>query len=361
MKNIIKKLGKEKKISVGILIVGIVLALILIFTNLAPKEQPTKISEETIKERERLVNEFKAKYEGNWSISWNDETNTPDEIRGPHISLYNESGLPLDYQNNESFIKELARDFILENKELLGVNEENNPKLDIISRGEDGWLVGSKQYYKDIPVYHSSGVYIPTLAISITEDLKLRSSRSDFYRGVKDIPIIPQLSDSKVIESANKQFGEEGVVDNISLAILPVKKGNKFDYRLAQRIKLGSKHFSRQWEYFVDAETGEILKSANLVKSEPCTRIAQDVLAKPVIAIYSPISKAYYKNEKITIKFRSIDTCDPIDVAHLDGVRVRNGDNINLSNLGAGAHTLTVRAMDHAENIAIKSVIFYVK
>jgi len=84
-------------------------------------------------ERALLADQFIGKYPANWTISFNDEINGLT-IYG-YYPFYNKNNLPQNYQDDEALSKKIARDFILENKRLLGADENtlkkilSNPKL----------------------------------------------------------------------------------------------------------------------------------------------------------------------------------------------------------------------------------------
>jgi 2',3'-cyclic-nucleotide 2'-phosphodiesterase (5'-nucleotidase family) len=86
-------------------------------------------------------------------------------------------------------------------------------------------------------------------------------------------------------------------------------------------------------------------------------------LEAPVIDIDSPVAWNYTTPGTLTIDFSVADvgTAGLLEVeADIDGMMVEDGDVIDLSIIGLGAHTFTVNATDKAMNHASKSVNFNV-
>jgi len=82
----------------------------------------------------------------------------------------------------------------------------------------------------------------------------------------------------------------------------------------------------------------------------------------PIITINEPVAKDYLHSETITHDFNAVDTESGVASisATLDGMTVENGDSIMLFTLSLGQHTLTVTAVDYAENSATETVEFNV-
>jgi hypothetical protein len=84
---------------------------------------------------------------------------------------------------------------------------------------------------------------------------------------------------------------------------------------------------------------------------------------KPIISIISPQAKDYDNTETFKVVWMVTDSLSGVATENgvLDGAAVANGQSIELLLLAAGSHTVTVEAMDKANNAASASVTFHVK
>jgi hypothetical protein len=83
----------------------------------------------------------------------------------------------------------------------------------------------------------------------------------------------------------------------------------------------------------------------------------------PIITINSPTATDYLHTDSLTLDFSAVDVGDAglLDVwANLDGMPVVNGQVIDLLTLSVGDHTLTVYAIDNANNQSSTAVTFTV-
>jgi hypothetical protein len=110
-----------------------------------------------------------------------------------------------------------------------------------------------------------------------------------------------------------------------------------------------------------DADPYTVVMDADHVLRAIFVEIGGDV-TPPTITINEPVAKDYLHSETIVLDFNAVDTESGVASisAMLDGVAVENGDSIMLFTLSLGQHTLTVTAVDHAENSATETVEFNV-
>jgi len=82
----------------------------------------------------------------------------------------------------------------------------------------------------------------------------------------------------------------------------------------------------------------------------------------PVVTITSPLPQTYANTDSFNVQWTAVDALSGIasEVADLDGVPVTNGQLINLLLFAAGNHTLTVTALDRADNATTETVDFFV-
>jgi hypothetical protein len=110
-----------------------------------------------------------------------------------------------------------------------------------------------------------------------------------------------------------------------------------------------------------DASSYTVIMDADHVLTAIFVEIGGDV-TPPTITINEPVAKDYLHSETITLDFNAVDTESGVASisATLNGMAVENGDSIMLFTLSLGQHTLTVTAVDHAENSATETVEFNV-
>jgi len=89
--------------------------------------------------------------------------------------------------------------------------------------------------------------------------------------------------------------------------------------------------------------------------------VSMDV-TPPTITINEPTARDYLHSEAITLDFSAVDTESGVAsiTATLNEVTVENGETIEVYTLPLGEHTLTVTAVDNAENSDNKTVTFNV-
>ncbi len=83
----------------------------------------------------------------------------------------------------------------------------------------------------------------------------------------------------------------------------------------------------------------------------------------PTITITSPEAKAYLHSDKVPVSFSAVDVGDAglLSVTGaIDGIPVENGQEFDLLALPLGSHTLTVTAVDKANNTSTATVTFNV-
>jgi hypothetical protein len=82
----------------------------------------------------------------------------------------------------------------------------------------------------------------------------------------------------------------------------------------------------------------------------------------PVVTIISPLPQTYPNTDSFNVQWTAFDALSGIasENGTLDGVPVSNGQLIELLLLAAGNHTVTVVAVDKADNVTTVSVDFFV-
>lgn len=194
---------------------------------------------------------FKEKYGQNWIINWNDLTDTPHTIYG---SIYN---LNVGGIETKEKAEQVAYSFLSDNKDFFGI-DKNDIKLFKAEEGNNEWYVEYQQYYNELLVYNGK------VSATLSKNGELVAVGSDLYSNI-DIDTSPQLSEEEALQKAKTQFGHEAAEVKNSSLIIYSKDIN--DYHLTWRISVFSERPVAGKEYFIDANTGEILLQYDTVVS----------------------------------------------------------------------------------------------
>lgn len=83
----------------------------------------------------------------------------------------------------------------------------------------------------------------------------------------------------------------------------------------------------------------------------------------PVVTITSPLPQTFVNTDSFIILWTAVDFLSGINTSSgdLDGTPVDNGQLVELLLLAAGEHTITVAAVDKADNVATASVDFFIQ
>jgi len=83
----------------------------------------------------------------------------------------------------------------------------------------------------------------------------------------------------------------------------------------------------------------------------------------PVVTITSPLPLIYNNTDSFTIQWTALDSLSGIDTetGDMDGTPVDNGQLVELQLVAAGEHSVTVLAVDKADNATTSSVDFFVQ
>jgi hypothetical protein len=229
--------------------------------------------------------EFLAHYP-NWTVIWNEGTETPHRAVGSPIQLTNTPN------------EEVTRRFILENPNLFKVDEKDLRLL----RGEKHgklWYFTFQETYRGIPV------------INGRVDLRLDSRGRLAMLGADTHPDIqlstsPSVAVDKAIENAKDRVNYNPARDQVTgsrLVILPAKSG--VDYHLAWEIRLNTNDPLGRWVALVDAETGELLVLYNRIRTQSPTTSQTDTIFGSVTGLIhplygtDPLSVQPFKDERI--------------------------------------------------------------
>ena len=188
----------------------------------------------------------------------NEKTGTAVRIYGirEHVDIY---GLSIE-QLDSLTVLEIGVDIINAYSEQLRVTDQDI-KLRKLETDGSWWFADYKQYFQDIAVKYSEigfsidpAGYVVTLGAYAYPDITKISSA--------------QLSKNEAITIAQSEFAEDNpeLVTDPELLILPVSDGSKYTYFLSWEITLRSYRPVKNITYYVDAQTGTILRWVDNVR-----------------------------------------------------------------------------------------------
>ncbi len=188
-------------------------------------------------------------------VKINKKTKMPHRIYGMQTEFVKKYGIITEYN-----IEQSSRKFLKEYEDVFQVNQ-NDLVLDRATTNKGRWFVNFQQVYKKIPVWRA---YV---GFTVNRDGSILLAGSDAYPNIK-INAKAALSEKEAVENAAKNFLETSqsdgyrAGDKAELIILPADKDDDIEYFLTYKVIINSPEtFSGLSEtYFVDAQTGEILK-----------------------------------------------------------------------------------------------------
>ncbi len=167
----------------------------------------------------------------------------------------------------EQNIISLSAKFLQNNKKLLRVVPQDLQLMRSEKR-KNRWHLSYRQYYKNVPVYHSY------LGYTVYEDGNILSLGSDIHPDIS-MDINPSITESQALQIAKEKFKELSKIEipNIrkspELTILPVENDNGYAYYLVYNIELDfidSTHVFSQ-SYFIDAHSGQIINEYSNIRN----------------------------------------------------------------------------------------------
>jgi hypothetical protein len=178
------------------------------------------------------------------------------------------NGLKCDRLTEEN-VRSKSKEFLSKHTDLLKVKVNDLELTDCYkSIASDNWIISYRQLHKGVPVYTSKIDYV------VDDDGNVLSLGSDIHPDIL-IDVIPYVSEKAALEAAKNELialaredKNEIIPDSIEirkkpeLVILPVKKGNGYEYELVYHIELDydkSSHLYCQG-YFMDAKSGKLVK-----------------------------------------------------------------------------------------------------
>ena len=192
--------------------------------------------------------EFKSTNDGNWTVEWNSKTGTLSKIW---------SGQPVKYTGTPV---EIAEKFLSENYLIFGMDANLNNLVYMRTLERKGQKhVKFQQTYKSIPIINAEYfVHIrPNGSVDMVNGL--------YFSGI-DLNINPQIDKNTAINIATSNLGNNIVLrhDLESQLVLYPMDGNLY---LSWEIIISAKFPLGVWEYYINANSGEIVSKRNIMVS----------------------------------------------------------------------------------------------
>lgn len=186
---------------------------------------------------------FNDKY-GEWNVTLDKFTETPVNAFGKAINLTS------DNISNKN-IKDLAYNFLVENKDVFNINPENF-RFVKARKANKRWYVSFKQTYNDMDVVLSE------IELRIFENGNLMAFRIKTYNDI-NIDAVPAISfEAAVNISLEKANTKVKLLSNDSKTyILPVFNGKGYSYKLVY--KYNAKDNNASYASYVDANSGDVV------------------------------------------------------------------------------------------------------
>lgn len=192
------------------------------------------------------------------------QRNLPNyEVKRGGIDLGHFTGFNiLSAESPERDLDKKVRNFLGDNDEVFGINQENLALKYSPGINEDISILKYEQEFKGLPVFSSRFI----MAIKDGNGI---CTKSNYFPGI-NLSIIPELDEHDAIRRAandlNVSLAGDKKVENISLIIYPREIGARNEYILAFKLDLGFLNNPPQkWIYIIDANSGEILEKYNKV------------------------------------------------------------------------------------------------
>ena len=255
--------------------------------------------------REEEWKKFTKKYGSDWQVTWNKATGTPHRIT--------QKGLPSDkglWEKNKGLWKNIfwgqeqlenyTYNFIEENKNLFRL-DGSEIKLTRITKRNKIWYLDFQQIYQNIPVGGSR------IRFEFNENYELLNFGSDTYPEI-DINCSPLIDNNEAQQIVDQHLQSSETWPNqndVQLIILPINYEGEIEYYLAWVVN------RKNYRYFVDAQSAEIIKRHNLARTALTGKVEGMIL--PKFFNDDPV-KVPFKDLKVYILNKS----EPIETALMD-------------------------------------------
>jgi len=224
---------------------------------------------------------FLKQYGQKANVEWNNKTRLPRRITGIRYSV----DMPQDSIEAERII----RNFIKKQMKLPGIANIKNLKVQKIHRRFGNWMIQYDQVYQNIPVEFGG------LSFSLQPPGFITMMGLDYYSGI-NITTIPKIDENSAWESVEKDLQQkEGMLKdkfNDGLIIYPSVRNKNYQYVLCWKFKVLTENPPQLWVYYIDAKTGEVIQSQNIMRFDVCSGYVSGQIY-PLDETETPISVSF--------------------------------------------------------------------
>ena len=157
---------------------------------------------------------------------------------------------------HRSKIDVVAKRFFADYEDIIKVKPQN---LSLIKSDHSGgkWYISYQQIHNNIPVYQGS------VEFTIGRQGKIYYVSADIFPNIT-ISTVPSISQQRVKDIAEQDFRTADMDsvfldEDMQLLVYPKVRANDITYHLVYKIRLRSLKPFKQWIYYVDAQSGEIV------------------------------------------------------------------------------------------------------
>jgi Zn-dependent metalloprotease len=193
---------------------------------------------------------------GEWSVQWNEATQTPHRAYGQAIQI---PGYSLITAEN---VEPASRAFLENNAATLGINPRAL-KLTAARQVQGKWYVSFAQEKEGIPVLFSE------VELRIFENGQVMALGVDFYREI-ELSLTPSISYNEAKSLSARELTFNSATDRIKgqekLYILPRRIQRDVEFHLVYKVEISIENPEGNFLAFVDAHSGEIIWRHNRVR-----------------------------------------------------------------------------------------------
>lgn len=201
------------------------------------------------------------KYGDTLQVAQNEVTKAAHRVYGMNVNV-SRYGVEVGALHRGN-INEVAKRFLADYEDIIKVKPQD---LALIKANHSGgkWYISYQQTHNGVPVYLGS------VKFNIGRQGKIYYLGADIYPNVK-VSTIPSISEQQAKDVAEQDF-RTADMDSVSLyedmliLVYPEVVGSDITYYLVYKIRLFSLRPFKQWIYFVDAQSGEIVHSMNAMR-----------------------------------------------------------------------------------------------
>lgn len=180
----------------------------------------------------------------------------------------------------------MAREYLAQNRAVLGIPPEDMNRLKLHHTRPDaagGITVRLRQTWQGLPVNKNAEV-----TIHINKDHKVDFVMNGFEYGITLQNITPVVSAATARQTAFQHLGITGQISYESNGLMVLRNNNR-DF-LVHRVVMATDQPVGEWEVFVNAHTGELLKVEDLAAYHHKKNPGQGTPAKPKRFLFDPLA-----------------------------------------------------------------------